>query len=142
MYGRHVVTVGFPEVTSSLGLRWNSLRRYVSSHSFFCSGSQVVRGKGKEKASNWSCFIGSMFILSSLCYVIFSYMYRDETCCTCFPRMAMHKWCNIWLETTHVSEPRLILYFRIVWLMYPVSVMTYVLIILDSFNADVTKILL
>ena len=39
---------------------------------------------------------------------------------------------------THVSGSRLMLYFRIVWLMYPVSVITYVLNILDTFNTGVT----
>jgi len=42
---------------------------------------------------------------------------------------------------THDSGSRLMLYFRIVWLMYSVSVITYVLNILDTFNTGVTRIL-
>jgi len=41
---------------------------------------------------------------------------------------------------THDSRSQLMLFsFRIVWLMYPVSVLTYVLNILDTFNTGVTE---
>ena len=44
-----MVTVGFPEVTSSLGLRWNSLRCYVSSHSFFDQVHRLFEAKVRRR---------------------------------------------------------------------------------------------
>ena len=39
----------FPEVTSSLGLSWNSLRHYVSSHSFFVQVLRLFEARVRRK---------------------------------------------------------------------------------------------
>jgi len=50
----------------------------------------------------------------------------------------MYYYYDMWPETTLYSKSQVMLYFRIVVLMYPVSVITHMLNILGSFNMGVT----
>jgi len=50
----------------------------------------------------------------------------------------MYYYYGIWPETTLYSKSQLMLCFRIVVLMYPISVIMHMLNILDSFNMGVT----
>jgi len=51
----------------------------------------------------------------------------------------MYNHYGIWPETVLYSKSQLMLYFRIVVLMYPISVIMHMLNILDSFNMGFTK---
>jgi len=103
-----------------------------------CSGSQVVRGKGKEKALDWSC-------LSDLClyYLVIVMLFLAICIMVKLVVLVSLDWPCL---NNVIYDWRWLLYlnldlcciFRIVWLMYPVSVITYVLNILDTFNTGVT----